>query len=108
MTAREYFDANVVIAVEVEFADDHSRHWYYQNGIDSAEVLIESVTEAGDYLSDFDYASKERQTDKFVKRVLALADLNFWKNPDWVTRNNLKSYDDVIYFILDNELYKAH
>lgn len=106
MTAREYFDEHVVIAIEVERADDHGREWYYEKGVDKAEQLIESVQEYGDYLSDFDYASKARQ-EPFIQRVLKLADLNFWKNPDWVLKNKLDSYDDVIYFILDNELYKA-
>ena len=105
MTAREYFDANVIIAVEVEYAEG-GRDWSYYKGLAKAEEGIELIQEYGDYLSDFDYASKTRQ-EPFIKRVLELADLNFWKNPDWVLRNNLKSYDDVIYFILDNELYKA-
>ena len=105
MTAREYFDEHVVIAVEVEFQEG-GREWYYEKGIDKAEQLIESVQEYGDYLSDFDYASKSRQ-EPFIKRVLNLADLNFWKNKTWMERNKLDSYDDVVYFILDNELYKA-
>ena len=106
MTAREYFDANVIIAIEVEYAEG-GRDWSYIKGIYDAEQEIELIQEYGDYLSDFDYASIARQTDKFVQRVLKLANKNFWENPDWVLRNNLKSYDDVVYFILDNELYKA-
>lgn len=106
MTAREYFDANVIIAIEVELAEG-GREWNYCKGIYKAEQEIELILEYGDYLSDFDYAPKAKQ-DKFIQRVLKLADLNFWKNPDWMKRNNLKDYDDVVYFILDNELYKAH
>lgn len=106
MTAREYFDEHVVIAIEVEFVEG-GRQWSYYDGIYKAEEAIELIQEYGDYLSDYDYASKNNQKDKFCKRILELADLNFWKNPDWVHRNKLESYDDVIYFILDNGLYKA-
>ena len=106
MTAREYFDEHVIIAIEVEYAEG-GRDWEYLEGIYKAEEEIELIMEYGDYLSDYDYASIQRQTDKFVQRVLKLANLNFWENPDWVLKNNLKSYDDVVYFILDNGLYKA-
>ena len=104
MTAREYFDANVIIAIEVERADDHGREWYYEKGVDKAEQLIESVQEYGDYLSDFDYASKTRQ-EPFIKRILELANTIMAGNNN--RKSKLDSYDDVVYFILDNELYKA-
>jgi hypothetical protein len=102
--ASEYFYNNVIIAVEVEYAEG-GRQWFYVKGEDEEQKLIESVTEAGDYLSDSDFSSN--QPDKFVKRVIDLAHLNWFKNDAWCKRNNLTSYWKVIDFILENELYKA-
>ena len=105
MTAREYFDNNVVFAVEVEYSDG-GRDWSHYRGKRDLHDALTSIEACGSMaLSDVDYNGS--QEDYFCEKVLKLADLNFWKNPEWVKRNNLKSYDDVIYFILDNELYKA-
>lgn len=107
MTARDYFYENAIFAVEVEFSDDNSRHWYYEKGSDAVQALTESVYEAGDYLSDIDFAGEARQDNTFVRKVLKLTSLNWWENKSWMERNNLKSYEDVLHFILDNGLYKA-
>ena len=105
--AREYFYNNVILAVEVEFAEG-GREWFEVKGADEEQKLMESIVEAGDYISDSDFATDSHQVDNFVKRVIKLASLNWWENREWWQRNNLKSYWEVIDFILDNELYKAH
>ena len=104
MTAREYFDANVNYAVEIEYCDG-SREWLTYHGEDALREALGFFTACNDCaISDVDYGSQE---DKFCDRVINLAILNWTKNRDWWQKNKLKSLDDVIVFILDNELYKA-
>ena len=104
MTAREYFESHVIYAVEVE-REDGSRYWNHVKGEKELDGLLSIIkANPNEYLSDIDFGD---QDEPFTDRVLKLALLNWTENRPWWKRNNLNSLTDVIYFILDNELYKA-
>ena len=110
MTAKEYFHSHVLEVVEIEM-EEGGRFWTEPMTEEEADSYIlrncksKSNPNATYYLSDVDLCT--HQTDKFVERIIKLAHLNWFENSAWWKKNNLKSYWEVIDFILDNELYKA-
>ena len=110
MTAKEYFYSHVLEVVEIEY-EDGGRFWTNPMTTDEADAYIrrncksDIFPDSDMYLSDRDFCAN--QPDRFVKRVIDLAHLNWFKNDTWCKRNNLTSYWKVIDFILENELYKA-
>lgn len=58
---REFFDNNVIIAVEVEYKDG-GRYWTQMHDSEVKE-FCDRVREAGDFISDIDYCTKQESTE---------------------------------------------
>ena len=98
---REQFNSVVIMAVEIEAEDGH-RFWETMTA-DEVDAYIDKWIDLGYYFSDCDYCTK--QTDATVRKILNLADLNWFKNHEWCKANGLDSFDKVIDYILEKGLY---
>ena len=112
MNAKEYFWANVLMVVELE-DEDGFRFWSDPMNVKTCdEYTAERCKNVKDmskpyYLSDKDFLVDEQQPNSFVRRVMKLATLNFFKNSEWCKKHELGSFYDVIDFICDNDLWKV-
>jgi hypothetical protein len=112
MNAKEYFWSKCKMVVELEDEDGY-RFWSEPMSHEACDEYIarKCKTEADDtkfyYFSDMDFVTTEGQPNTFVKRVMKLAELNFYKNPEWCKKHNLGSLYAVIDFICDNDLWKT-
>ena len=97
---REYFDNNVIMGVEVEYADG-GRCWENMKGSE-VKVYCEKVRQRGNYISDIDYVCK--QTDAWVRKVLNTAEYNWSNNWDWVQKKGFTSLYALVDYIIDNQL----
>lgn len=104
MTPLEYFNSKVLYTVEMD--DNGYRYWSSGLHTDEVNAYIEQHTKYGEALSDVDRMSANYQPSGFVKRVMKLAELNFFQNRKWCEVNHLESYTDVIEFICNNDLWK--
>lgn len=68
MNARDYFYANVLVAVEME--DEYGYRWWEQMHHNEADEYIHNEISMGYYFSDIDFCE---QTNTFCTRVLKLA-----------------------------------
>ncbi len=98
MKNKEYFNDNVVMAIEVEYADG-GRCWHAKDGW-MVDRYCERVLQCGDFISDIDYSRDQR--DEWCRKVLNLAYYNLRENRDWCNKMKFKSVDEVIDWIIDN------
>ena len=96
---REYFKENVMMSVEIE-SGCGGRYWRSVKNSKLAAFLQRHEGE----ISDIDYCMT--QPDPQCRRILNLADRNFRKNPEWCKKHQLTSFDAVIDFIIDHQLYR--
>ena len=97
---KEYFEEHVNFAVEVEY-ETGGRNWQVVKGVKELHKVCEFIK---DILSDIDYCTD--QDDPFCRKVLNLAWLNWHSNYEWCKQHieGCHCLDDVINFILDNNL----
>ena len=95
----KYFEANVNMAVEVEY-EVGGRHWSVMKG-DKVKAFCDNLDE-DEYLSDIDYATK--QDDPWVRKVLNTAMYNWVNNQKWWKAKNFTCFDDVVDHIIKNKL----
>lgn len=98
MSNKQYFEENVVWAVEADYG---YRYWDTVKGKKELDAWCERHEDA---LSDLDYACK--QDDPFVRKVLNAADYNFRNNLEWCKSKGLTWFGSVVDYILDNNLVK--
>lgn len=98
MKNKEYFNDNVVMAIEVEY-EDGGKEWHTKDGW-MVDRFCERVLQCGDFISDIDYSTTQR--DDWCRKVLNLADYNWRNNQDWCRKMEFKSLDDLIDWIIDN------
>lgn len=99
---KNYFEANVVFAVEVEF-EIGGRNWRTVVGQKALDEYLNRLNEFDDmWLSDIDYASK--QPDKKVRKVLNTAWYNFRNNSEWCKKHGLTSLWSVVDYIIEENL----
>ena len=98
---KKYFDDNVIYGVEVEY-DDGYRLWKQVVGYNLKSVLDDIEAREDEGLSDVDYST--HQPDEWCRKVLNTANLNFFKNQTWCKKHNLKSFDEVINYIIEKQL----
>lgn len=101
MTAAEYFNTNVIWAVEVDTGC--GRFWKTCEGTAMLDALMKGDLYA-DSISDYDFAAK--QENDFCRIVLNTADKNFRENRSWCKKWHLTSLFAVVDFILENNLVK--
>ena len=101
MKDKNYFRANVMMAVELEWEDGY-RHWIDCKGSELKDTINNAIKYGDKYLSDIDFCTK--QDDEWVKKVLNHAMLNWTKNLDWCKARGLTNLDDLIDYIIDNRL----
>lgn len=112
MNAKEYFWSECRMVVELEDEDGY-RFWSEPMSHKACDEYIarKCKTEVDNtkfyYFSDMDFVTTESQPNTFVKRVMKLAELNFYKNSEWCKKHNLGSFYAVIDFICDNDLWKT-
>lgn len=100
MKDNKYFQANVNMAVEIEYACG-GRMWYTVKGSE-VKSFCESYKDSGDYVSDIDYSCN--QDDEWVRKVLNTADYNWMHNLDWCKSKKLTSMYSVVDYIIANKL----
>ena len=95
---REYFENHVDMIVELD--GDYGKH---RTCMKASEVnkYLDNLSE-GEYFSDCDYRCK--QSDSWVRKVLNTANYNWTNNRDWLMKKNFTSFDDVVNYIIDNNL----
>lgn len=91
---KEFFEANVIMAVEVEY-EDGGRIWKTMSGSE-VRSFCENIKNCG--ISDIDYCTDQR--DPEVQKVIDAA-TKIWS--DKGPRDHFKSFDAVIDFLLNNE-----
>lgn len=94
---KEYFNNNVMMAIEVE-TECGGRYWDTMLGSEVDAFCKRHENE----ISDIDYCCN--QPDAFCRKVLNLAELNFFKNRAYCEKHNITSFFKMIDFILDNGL----
>ena len=99
---KEYFEANVVFVIEVEY-EMGGRNRQTVTGVAEFNKVTDFLTKQNDLIiSDIDYAAK--QPDEKVRKLLNTAWYNFQNNRDWCKQHNLTSLYAVVGYIVDNYL----
>lgn len=87
---KEYFEQNVIMAIEIEY-EDGGRHWNTIKGSEVEEYLDRLEHDEDRYLSDIDYCSK--QNDPEIGKIIDAA-IEIWSDKEKSAK--FKNLDDVI------------
>ena len=101
MKNREYFEANVVMAVEIEY-EYGGRNWNSMKGSE-VKAYCDEQESFGNFISDIDYCTK--QDDEWCRKVLNTAYYNWEHNRTWWNDTlKLTSLWELTNYIIDNGL----